>query len=138
MNESNYRERLEKAWADFKNGRDCISVQEFADFQSPIPKDGDTWGGWQYDAKVRVLTYISEDYEIDLEQCTTSAETLDRIFQIAGKVWGTPQVLGDLVQAIQDLLRPQATLCSFGVDRKFNARAHLKELAAKRSERKPS
>lgn len=135
---SNYRERLERAWSDFKNGKDSIDVQEFINFESPVPQNGDTWGGWEYNAKFKVLTYLQEDYEIDLEQCTTSAETLDRIFQIAGKVWGTTQVLGDLVQAIQDLLRPQANLCSFGIDKKFDATAHLKTLENRRGATRPS
>lgn len=135
---SNYREKLDKAWADFTNGRDGISVQEFVEFRAPVPEHGNTWGGWEYNAKVRVLTYLPEDYEIDLEECTDSAETMDRIFQIAGKGWGTPQVLGDLVQAIQDLLRPQANLCSFGVDKKFDAAAHLKALGKRQSGTKPS
>jgi hypothetical protein len=56
-------------------------------------------------------------YWIDLREITTSAGMLDWIFQIAGKTWGTPEVVAGLVQAFQDLLHPQSTLCSFGVER---------------------
>lgn len=136
---SNYRERLHKAWADFMNGRFCIGSQEFLAFQSPVPKHGDTWGDWEYDAKAMVLTYRPEDYEVDLQSCTSLAATADWIFQIAGKVWGTPEVLGNLAQAFQDLLQPQSNLRR----ERFNVAAHLKALGkkprvGKRGETKPN
>lgn len=39
---------------------------------------------------------------------------LDCIAQVAGKVWATPDVVGNFVQALNDLLQPQAHLCSGG------------------------
>jgi hypothetical protein len=35
---------------------------------------------------------------------------------------------GDMLQALNDLLDPQANLCSFGQDKKFDATKHLKNL----------
>ncbi len=75
-----------------------------------------------------VLTHTSENYEIDLEDCGSSAQMLDWIFQICSKAWATPQDLGDLVQALNDLLRPQATICSFGTDKKLDVKKHLTSL----------
>lgn len=53
-------------------------------------------------------------YAVDLETCRTAAETLDWIFQVAGKMWASPEVLGNLILALDELLAPQSTLCSFG------------------------
>ena len=79
---------------------------------------GKQWGPWSYDAERLVLTHQNKDYpgswyEVDLERCDTSAETLDWIFQVAAKDWGVPKTLGYLIHAIADLLDPQDTLCSW-------------------------
>src|SRR5262249_11814634 len=76
-------------------------------------------GGWTYDPERLVVTYrvtTSYVYEVDLEQCTTSAEMLDWIFQVAKKTWARGEVVRDLVKILNKLLRPQGTLCSFGVE----------------------
>lgn len=58
-------------------------------------------------------------YEIDLEQLTTSAAALDVIAQIASKCWqaNMPEVVGELVMAINWCIDVQANLCSFGKER---------------------
>ena len=56
-------------------------------------------------------------YEIDLERCRTSAQVLDWIMQVASKIWATDAVIAGLVRALNDVLDPQATLCSFGQER---------------------
>lgn len=56
-------------------------------------------------------------YECDLERCTTSAGVLDWLCQVAGKMWATDRVLAGLARAMNDLLHPQATMCSFGKGR---------------------
>ena len=56
-------------------------------------------------------------YDIDLESCTTSAQILDWIAQIAGKNWGDdimPEIIGELVLALNDYLRLQSNFCSWG------------------------
>jgi hypothetical protein len=55
-------------------------------------------------------------YYIDLEECITSAQLLDRIMQIAGKRWANPALLGLIVKVLNEALSPQAFLCSFGCD----------------------
>lgn len=127
-----YREKRDTAWEMFKreNGADLgISLTDFLKFKEPRPTHGDTWGNWQFDANVMVLTFLPEDYEIALEECTSSAELSDRIFQLCNKTWMTPTDLGHMVQALDDLLHPQANLCSFGQDKQFDATNYLKNLA---------
>jgi len=53
-------------------------------------------------------------YEIELDRMTSRAEMLDTIFQVANKNWITSEAIGDLVRALDDLLDPQAHLCSGG------------------------
>jgi hypothetical protein len=43
-------------------------------------------GGMAIRCKIRVLTHRKENYEVNLEEGTTSAETLDWIFQIPAKI----------------------------------------------------
>lgn len=59
-------------------------------------------------------------YEVDLDCCTTSAQVLDRVCQIAGKTWADDATLAGLVRALNDVLQPQATLCSLGTDHHLN------------------
>lgn len=130
-----YRQTLENSWTayvrDHGDGM-AISAAALLKWDAPRPKHGDTWGNWQYDAKWMVLTFLPEDYEIDLEECTTSAQLLDWIFQISNKTWMTEKDRSDMLLALNDLLRPQANLCSFGQNLKFDAKKHLKSLARKK------
>ena len=73
------------------------------------------WGNWVYDAKHLTLTYRPTRYEIDLERLDTCAAMLDTIFQIGMKGWGAKNV-SDLIHALDYLMQPQATLCSFKCD----------------------
>lgn len=72
------------------------------------------WGPWFYSENTIRSNQV--DYEIDLDECTTSAQVLDWICQAAKKEWVTATVLGQLVIAINDLLDPQTTLCPWGVE----------------------
>ncbi len=69
-----------------------------------------SWGDWTYKPNA-TLDYRGGRYEIDLEDCTTSAAVLDWLCQVACKNWGPP-ALGHLVEAFNDTLRPQSSLCS--------------------------
>lgn len=73
---------------------------------------GAGWGPWTLN--VGVYTLEHDDYEVDLEQCTTSAEVLDWIAQVATKPWATDEVIAGLVRALNDVLAPQEHLCSSG------------------------
>ena len=86
------------------------------------------WGSWQYHSDNFTLECRDEHgylYEIDLERCRTSAEVLDWIFQISKKTWAIPAIRSDLLLALDDLLDPQANLCSFGTDNPINPREVL-------------
>lgn len=71
---------------------------------------------WHHDTRLRTLTYRPMDYEIDLDECRTSAQVLDWICQIAHKTWATDAVLAALVRQLDRVLRPQVNLCSGGVE----------------------
>ena len=79
------------------------------------------WGGWRYESGTAVLALYDEAgrflYEVDLERCDTSAALLDWIIQVSGKIFATDRVVAGLIRALDDLLNPQATLCSFGYER---------------------
>jgi hypothetical protein len=69
------------------------------------------WGRWTLDPDLLVLEL--GDHEVDLEICLTPARVLDVIAQIHAKQSVNTDDLGNLVEALCDLLKPQATLCSW-------------------------
>lgn len=86
------------------------------------------WGRWTLDKDALALSLAEgtqDEYEVDLERCTKSAEVLDWIMQVAGKTGVSEEDLGYLVRAINDLLRPQATMCGAGKDKTIDPRAVL-------------
>jgi len=76
------------------------------------------WNGWRLETTNYTLDAFDTNghwlYGVDLERCTTSAEVLDWIMQVAGKQWATPELMSGLLCALRDVLNPQATLCSCG------------------------
>ena len=95
------------------------------------PKNGQRWGNWQFKASTLVLEYKPADkhwwYEVDLERCSTSAGMLDWIFQVTNKSRHclSTQDLGDLLEALNDLLRPQETLCSYAQNKRIKSVSKL-------------
>jgi hypothetical protein len=78
------------------------------------------WGNWYFidDPACLVLTkdgYYA--YDIRVTDMTDSARTLDWIMQVASKSWVTPEDVGNLVLAINDLLEPQSSMCGGGKNR---------------------
>jgi hypothetical protein len=71
---------------------------------------------------------IEGGYEVDLEQCLDSAQVLDWIFQAAGKTWGDDRTITGLVNALDDVLDPQAALCSWGKGKTIT-KAQAREMA---------
>jgi hypothetical protein len=126
-----YREYVDKLFADAKHGErfgDLVLV-DLGSLPTPErPRHGDAWGGWVYDAELMTLTY--KNYELDLEWFTNPAKMLDMIFQVAGKIWATREVVGDLIAALDDVMYPQSTLCSGGVAKTLNVAKFLKKVAA--------
>lgn len=83
----------------------------------PTPYD---WGPWRLDPSHLTLTHDASTYEIDLETCTSSAQVLDWVMQINTKTWGDNATIAGLVRAFDDLLHPQANLCSSGQSRQLS------------------
>lgn len=77
-------------------------------------------GVWKFNKRLNTLTihvHGAYNYEIDLDTCTRSAKVLDWIAQIANKSWTTPEIIGDLVLAMDENLHLQANICPFGKDK---------------------
>jgi hypothetical protein len=92
-----------------------------------------TWGCWKYHPENLTLECRDERgfiYEVDLERCSTSAEVLDWIFQVSKKTWATADIVKDLLTAFDDLLSPQARLCSFGRGGRIDPREILRSREA--------
>lgn len=103
---------------------------------SEVPPAGlSDWGPWRLDTENCVLYPVEPyRYEIDLETCTTSAEVLDWICQIAGKTWADNATLAGLIRALDDILNPQSFLCSGGASKEITAaaiRARVKSMGAR-------
>jgi hypothetical protein len=83
--------------------------------------DENRWNGWRLKGtrlSYRPFPDRMYAYPIDLEcQCTTSARMLDIIMQVAGKTWADDACLAGLIRALDHILRPQANLCSSGIDK---------------------
>ena len=78
----------------------------------PLRARSSDWGGWRLKGlELTYPAYPGGGYPIDLERFTTSAAMLNMIAQVARKEWATDKCLAGLVRALDDLLRPQATLC---------------------------
>lgn len=69
-------------------------------------EQGHRWGRWEYSKDTLEVIYHSPDgwqYGVDLERSNTSAQILDWIIQIAQKAWATPEDIGNLVRAFDEL-----------------------------------
>jgi hypothetical protein len=71
---------------------------------------------WRYERN-RSLNHRRTGYCVDLDECNSSAEVLDWIFQIFKKTWCTEKTIRDLLLQMEKHLNPQANLCSFGIER---------------------
>lgn len=99
------------------------------------------WGPWRLRTETYELINTQQGgggygYEVDLERCVTSAETLDWICQVAHKAWETPEVLAGLVHAMNDVLRPQKHLCSGGQSKELSS-TRVQELVREAAARRP-
>jgi len=97
------------------------------------------WGGWYFGKKHLTLdlletphgTYTHEDpfYQIDLEKINSSPKMLDWIFQVNGKnlkMYGF-DVCQSLINAFDEIFKPQKNCCSYGADKKFDGSKIAKE-----------
>jgi len=101
-----------------------------ADVKRPKYEDGHVWGRWRYQFSNLTLNLMEEDkllYEVDLERCNDSAQILNKIAQVAERVFATPEDIGYLVLALNDLSgRLQSKVCGTGNDKRFDFGAFLK------------
>jgi hypothetical protein len=78
------------------------------------------WGPWALQGTDLVIHAGSiSEYPVDLLTCTSSAQVLDWVCQVAGRfAEGRDQegraALAWFVLAVDEILSPQATLCSHG------------------------
>src|SRR4051794_28340184 len=80
------------------------------------------FGRWFYDDCSQTLRHDrAPTYCLNIGDMTTSAATLDSIFQVTCKRWITAEDVGFLIEAIRAVVDPQANLCSFGRERNANA-----------------
>jgi hypothetical protein len=97
----------------------------------PLPNNGCKWGNWTFNKPTLSLIFRNPKtgwfYDVDLERMTSSARMLDVICQLSDKHAGrvSPSDIGDLIEALNALLRPQANLCSWGKDKQFNPTQYL-------------
>lgn len=117
-----------------------VSFEELCAREDEPDTDPERWGPWRLEPSVAVLFMTFDDrfdfYEVDLERCLSSAQVLDWICQVAGKSWATPYVVAGLVRALDDVLEPQASLCSWGRSRRLSDRRGL-ELVQEAAEQFP-
>ena len=73
------------------------------------------WGEWCLDRRTRELI-LPGRYEVDLDRFLTAGACLDWVAQVARKRWATDAVVAGLVRALDDVLDPQAHLCSGGMN----------------------
>jgi hypothetical protein len=139
VEESNPRFAEGRQYREYVVGVYRAAGAEWLGTEPGRPQEGDAWGPWVYQKENLTLQYAPRDghwwYEVDLEKCVSSAAILDRIFQIRSKREDlvSAEDIGHLVAALNDLLQPQANVCSFGRDSQFDTTTYLTTDAADRS-----
>lgn len=72
------------------------------------------WGRWRL-VRPGVIAIDKIGYEVECREMTTAEVCLDWVFQVCRKRWMTADDKSNLLEAIQDLVDPQAKLCPFGI-----------------------
>jgi len=91
------------------------------------------FGNWEFRPSSLVLKHVPNGYEIDLEQMTTSAQTLDWIMQVGMKTWCSGEDTKQMIVALQCLIKPQMSLCPGGAAKSVN-RADIPDLIRENQE----
>ncbi|MFN0149601.1 MAG: hypothetical protein ACKVU1_02690 [bacterium] len=84
----------------------------------------------------RLVIVVDRGSEFDIEECTNSAQMLDRIYKIAHKSWCTPEILRDLLLTIERACHEvhgqsvQALLCPWGRSRRVSWKPKARRPAA--------
>jgi hypothetical protein len=104
------------------------SIIEILDrfLSKPLPEQ---WGKWKLDRDRRAIYYDGpHDYWFSLGQMNNSAEVLDWIVELHEKSWATPEDIGNLVAALDDIFDLQNNMCGCGIDHRFDAKEHVAKL----------
>jgi hypothetical protein len=92
----------------------------------PLPQQ---WGKWKLDRDRGAIFYDGpHDYWFPLAQVNNSAEVLDWIVQLHERTWSTPEDIGNLVAALDDIFDLQNNVCGCGIDHRFDAKQHVAKL----------
>ena len=97
---------------------DCV----FKAMGIPRPRHGHKWGRWMFNGQTLTLQCFMEGndefviYEVDLDRCIDAPSIFDWVLQIAGKTWATPDDIGNLVLALNQLAGDglQGMVCPWG------------------------
>jgi len=92
----------------------------------PLPE---RWGNWKLDRARRAIYYDGpHDFWFPLAQVNNSTEVLDWVVQLHERSWTTPEDIGNLVAALDDIFDLQNNMCGCGIDHRFNAKEHVTKL----------
>ena len=91
-----------------------------------LPRDRGWWGGWTRSG-ARLVKPGVPLYEFDLSSATSASAVLDRVLWFSKRAHDDATVAG-VLRAIDDLLDPQANLCSWGRDKRLTKSQLLREL----------
>ena len=97
---------------------EVFTLAEWIAKQGPPPTE---WGAWVYDQNYFVLRHKRTCYEVSLDGLTCSAKILDWIAQVNSHF--TVTEVGEFVDALDDILYLQGSVCGMGVDRRIQPRA---------------
>lgn len=92
------------------------------------------WGPWTLSAEADPdypVLKLGQLYYVELNECTTSAEVLDRIAQVRQKSWANDAVVSGLCRALDDVLGLQQNLCGGGASDRLTVERIRKLAAAK-------
>lgn len=84
-----------------------------------------SWGRWTLNPNNACLETQNPTYQIPVDEMTSSASILDWIFQIQEKTWASSQDVGDLVEAVADILG--RGVCGSGIDKTIDPKPFLRK-----------
>ena len=64
------------------------------------------WGGWRFRKDAGTLEYLEYDPLFDVTGISGASHALSEIFEITKQPWATPEVINDLLRALDYLLDP--------------------------------
>ena len=75
---------------------------------------------WLYDREMRDFVLMvpspNVEYWYNINRCTTSAQILDHIVQIANKPWASDEIVAGFVHKVNEVLSLQNNMCGYGIE----------------------